>query len=312
MPHDLTSIGDIEGANDFLKDVKWLRAGDIAKKIGKEPVLFKDGPTRFDINQGELGDCWFLATLANLPAHPKLFKRVVPSNQTFEINPGWYLIVLTTDLLFTHDFLFSGIFHFKFWQYGEWIDVVIDDYLPCLNDKVAFLQSDHPEEFWTPLVEKAYAKLYGNYSFALNGGLIGSSMEDLSGGVAESYHDFQNEPPPFKVMLRAYEKGSMMGAAIWAVGNTRENIDEFGLADGHAYSVTKVVEFEAKGEVHQLVRIRNPWGNETEWKGAWSDQSENWKIVSDEEQKKLGLIKEDNGEFFMAYNDFLKVFIQLI
>ena len=25
------------------------------------------------------------------------------------------------------------------------------------------------------------------------------------------------------------------------------------------------------GEV-QLVRVRNPWGNECEWKGAWSDQ----------------------------------------
>lgn len=134
-------------------------------------------------------------------------------------------------------------------------------------------------------------------------------MEDLTGGVAESYHNFSQAPPPFKVMLRAFQKGSMMGAAIWAQGMTRENINEFGLADGHAYSVTKVVQFKANGETHQLVRIRNPWGNQVEWKGAWSDQSEDWKILSEEEQRKLGLIKEDNGEFFMTYKDFLKVCI---
>lgn len=88
MPKDLTSIGDVEGELAFLEKVQWIRAEDIAKKIGKTPVFFKDGSTRFDINQGKLGDCWFLATLANLPAHPKLFNKVVPANQSFEKNPG--------------------------------------------------------------------------------------------------------------------------------------------------------------------------------------------------------------------------------
>ena len=64
------------------------------------------GASRFDVKQGRLGDCWLLATVANLPLNKILFKKVVPEDQTFGKD-------------------YAGIFHFRFWQYGEWIDVVI-------------------------------------------------------------------------------------------------------------------------------------------------------------------------------------------
>ena len=94
-------------------------------------------------------------------------------------------------------------------------------------------------------------------------------------------------------------------------GNRTEPKFESGLVDNHAYSITKVVEFESNGTVHQLVRVRNPWGNSVEWTGPWSDDSAEWKDLSDEEKTHLGLQKDDDGEFFMAYNDFVHHFDML-
>ncbi len=82
---------------------------------------------------------------------------------------------------------------------------------------------------------------------------------------------------------------------------------ENGLVDGHAYSITKVVQFESNGTVHQLLRVRNPWGNSLEWTGPWSDFSSEWNNLSDEYKTDLGLQKEDDGEFFMSYKDFVQV-----
>ena len=47
-----------------------------------------------------------------------------------------------------------------------------------------------------------------------------------------------------------------------------------------------------------LIRIRNPWGNEAEWKGAWGDSSREWQSINDAERKRLGLTFDDDGEFW--------------
>ncbi len=56
---------------------------------------------------------------------------------------------------------YTGAFHFRFWIYGDWKDVVIDDYLPVGPDDNLIFSGNREtrNEFWCALLEKAYAKV---------------------------------------------------------------------------------------------------------------------------------------------------------
>ncbi|XP_031840305.1 calpain A isoform X4 [Nomia melanderi] len=271
--------------------IEWKRPMEIADN----PQLFVEGFSRFDVQQGELGDCWLLAAVANLTMDSNLFFQVVPEDQSFEEN-------------------YAGIFHFRFWQYGRWVDVVVDDRLPTYHGELMYLRSAESNEFWSALLEKAYAKLHGSYE-ALKGGTTCEAMEDFTGGVTEMYQMDDTPPNLYSILLKAYERSSLMGCSIEPDPNVLEAETPQGLIRGHAYSITRVkyVEIQTPNQYGKipLLRLRNPWGNEAEWNGPWSDQSPEWRFIPDHEKEELGLTFDMDGEFWMSFQDFTRYFTQL-
>ncbi|XP_026171820.1 calpain-12 isoform X2 [Mastacembelus armatus] len=285
FPAEQKSIGGSELDPDPKKAITWKRPKEITKN-----AVFVEGTTgTTDICQGQLGNCWLLAALSCLTMHPTLFVKVVPSNQSLSES-------------------YAGIFHFTFWQYGEWVEVVVDDRLPVREGRLLFSYSHTRNEFWSALVEKAYAKLIGSYA-SLKGGNISEGMEDFTGGIAYSLQIPSYTPQVlWRRLTGALSRGSLLSCFIQAT-STRDvgKVTAEGLVNGHAYAITETDKVTKGSEEVLLLRVRNPWGF-VEYFGPWSDKCKNWNAIDKAEKDRIKLKITEDGEFWISVEDFSKLF----
>ncbi|XP_023700707.2 calpain-5-like [Paramormyrops kingsleyae] len=276
--------------------VKWLRP----REICDEPRLFVDGISSHDLNQGAVGNCWFVAACSCLALKPDLWDKVIPDwkEQDWDISPD-------------KD---AGIFHFRFWIFGEWLDVVVDDRLPTVNGELIYCHSKSKREFWSALLEKAYAKLFLCYE-CLDGGLTGDALVDFTGCVTEYVDlvegnyasDESMRSRLFETLSIVFDRNGIITCSVKASPTEMEHKMECGLVKGHAYAVTSIKKMRVGQNKNFMIRMQNPWGM-VEWNGPWSDRSEEWKKLTFMERESIGLIVDDDGEFWMTFEDWCHYF----
>jgi hypothetical protein len=155
--------------------------------IFENPAFVIDGFSSTGGNQGQLGDCWFIAALSAVCAHPSLMEKIcVARNET------------------------CSVYGFVFFRDGEWTLTVVDDNLYLENkdyqgtydptgveekkhkkqnqtgsDALYFGACTNENETWLPLIEKAFAKIHGDFKAIVGGPRYCSFIE----APAETYAD---------------------------------------------------------------------------------------------------------------------------
>jgi calpain-15 len=266
--------------------------------------VFEDVIEPSDIKQGALGDCWFLCALASLAEFPPLIRK---------------LFINGSDCVNS-----AGVYSLRFCKNGQWTDVIIDEFFPCILDGGPAYSKCHGNEIWVQLVEKAFAKLHGSYNL-IRSGLVYEAMIDLTGAPYEKIYfsdDLVQEMivdgSLFKKLIENDMEGNIMSLSTPGedhftegdrsiIKTNEEGHLDSGLVPGHAYSLIAVKEPKSGPPGLKLVQIRNPWGY-GEWYGDWGDKSELWtNALRDELNAKI----EDDGTFWMSYEDVTKHFDSL-
>ncbi|KAH9495989.1 Calpain-5, partial [Bulinus truncatus] len=287
--------------NKVDSSILWKRP----KELCKAPRLVVEGATCDDLVTGEMKSTWFITACTALAHEPKLFNKVIPDVKGQEFGE-------TTP--------YAGIFRFNFWRFGQWIEVVIDDRLPTKEGKLLFVHSKQRNEFWSALLEKAYAKLFGDYQ-SMTSGHTSDALVDFTGGVAErlilSTFDLEDESIKvmiFKKLEAAYDNKSLINCVIEVADEEIGQDGPEGLVLGQGYNVTMVKGIEMKktlrksfGDMLYMIRLFNPWTGR-EWKGPWSDESTEMQSLPQHEWEKMGISFGNDGEFCMHLEDFLKYF----
>ena len=261
----------------------------------KRLQLVRNAITPDDIDQGKLGDCWFLCAIAALAEFPKLLLNLFSGNCPAENKVGAYRV--------------------RICKHGWWQDVIVDSYLPVRDEKPLFAKTiEDPSEIWVSILEKAYAKLHGSYS-AIAGGTPLHALIDLTGLPGWSFHkrfrEAKSNPAVADELfndLLAWDYSRHL-LTIYTPDMTGENMQQqykqIGLVPGHAHTLLRVIHIPEKNI--KMLKIRNPWGNAKEWTGEWSDSDPRWK-QEPELVAKCDFTDDDNGVFNMPWSAVLQFF----
>ncbi|CAF1436986.1 unnamed protein product, partial [Didymodactylos carnosus] len=194
----------------------------------------------------------------------------------------------------------------RFWFINKWQDVIIDDQLPTFDGQLLYLTPTSRNEYWLPLLQKAYAKFCGSYELS-DRNTFAQCIKDLTGAPVETLLIQSQSSSTLLWRLTLALKTTTLITVSNIRPNTGTQVNKKGLLINHIYIVKKL--FKVRDLTQNdilLVQLKNLWANIT-WTGEWSYQSSIWQSLSNEVQLEL-LRNHQTNTFWMSYNDFITSF----
>lgn len=193
FPHRIESLWGFGETQQFSKSewerLAWCSPDEIFK--GGKYYVYDQSISPNDIQQGGLGDCYYLAAIAAVAEHRDRIKRVFLSREVNKI--GCYCIALCIN--------------------GVWEEIIMDDKFPSQPySKSAAFNTSKSNEMWVMLLEKAWAKVHGGY-LNINAGLTREALHDLTGAPAITYfNDEGSEEERWNIIYDGEKKNYIMCA----------------------------------------------------------------------------------------------------
>jgi hypothetical protein len=243
--------GGAPGTTDLIPDPALHRDelnADGTPKFGKKRFtgpLFIDGAKPGDVQQGQLGDCYFPAAMAAIAqAAPDAITNLIKDN-----GDGTYTVT----------------FKQRDWLTGRFKDVPIkvdgDLYTGAWGGPLYGRSSNSADprkmELWFPLVEKAYAQWKGSYDAIGDGGAMKDVFENCLGvetGSMSLAHASADKV--WERIVSSVDNHKPVGAGTYGE-DKRARYTNTGVVADHAYSILGYKK-GANGE--RFVVLRNPWG----------------------------------------------------
>ena len=250
------NMGEADGdmaSKEKSKSIEWMRASD---NFPSATLFGSKGVQVGDISQGFIGNCWILSALAAVADSPGRIEKLF-------LNTG-------------NEQSAEGVYAVNLYVLGLPMTIMVDDYLPLTKRSddsfsTVFTEISDDGSLWGPILEKAFAKRYGNYEHIV-GGLPTEAVRTLTGAPYQTFtHDDIDIVRLWNLLSSHDSSKDFTQAGTEGSDDTLQN--SVGLVKGHAYTVLGVHKLSRDGT--RLVKIRNPWGSEV-FHGAWSDDSPNW------------------------------------
>jgi hypothetical protein len=245
----------------YRRDETVRRPGAVRRVdyIYERPAFCIDGYSAGDIRQGAVGDCWWVSAVTTLCCKEGLIDRLCVARDEE-----------------------CGVYGFVFHRDGEWFPTVVDDNLylkfPDFNSPpyessgenereykklrqtgsraLFFAHCEDNNETWLPLLEKAYAKVHGDYD-AIDGGVSGEAAEDMTGGVTTTLatNKILSREKLWQDLLNVNKDLLIAATASPPFGSDADA--KSGLALQHGYSVLRATdESDEDGNKVRLVLIK--------------------------------------------------------